>query len=548
MKAFPTRALPALLLLLLAAAVARAATPGAHYFGSAKPPADNILRFNNAAEPEIVDPGLSVGQADGIICRIIWEGLTVSHPSTLEPLPGMAERWEMTPDGLVYTFHLRRAQWSDGHPVTAGDFLYAWRRVLNPVTAARYAGQLYYLRNAEAYNKKRITDPAQVGVAAPDDSTLIVTLEHPTPYFLDLLSFYTFMPVPRWCIEKFGDRWSRPGNVVGNGPFLLTDWKPANYFKFRKNPGYWDAAHVKLDGVVAYSIDDLNTSLNMYKAGMTDWNPSGNLPAQFIPYVRDKADYRSAPYLGSYFYSFNVTDPTLKNVWLRRALAWSIDRESITRDLFKGSRLPLGTITPLGTPGYTAPKPIGLDLAYARECLAKAGYPGGKGCPKLSILFNTSEDHRKIAEVLQAQWKVNLGLDVELSNQEWGSYLKATTTLQYQVARRSWIGDYADANTFLGIMVTGDGNNRTGWSNAAYDSLIALAARTLDHPVRAGYLKEAETILLDECPLLPIYNYTLTELIKPYVRGIEPNALDQHFLKFAWFDRGEASPPGSGTR
>jgi oligopeptide transport system substrate-binding protein len=165
--------------------------------------------------------------ADGIICRILWEGLTVSHPSTLEPLPGMAHRWEMSPDGLVYTFHLRQARWSDGRPVTAGDFLYAWRRVLNPETAARYAGQLYYLRNAEAYNKKRISDPAQVGVAAPDDSTLVVTLEHPTPYFLDLLSFYTFMPVPR-CHVQHGDRWSRPATWAT--AVSADRLKPANYF------------------------------------------------------------------------------------------------------------------------------------------------------------------------------------------------------------------------------------------------------------------------------------------------------------------------------
>lgn len=509
------------------------AADGRRYFGNTTPPAKNVLRYNNGAEPELVDPGLSVGQPDGNICRMLWEGLTVTHPSTLEPLPGVAERWEVSADGLTYTFHLRRTRWTDGTPVTAADFVYSWQRVLTPATTARYASQLYYLKNGEAFNKGRITDPDQVGVTARDDSTLVVTLEHPTPYFIDLVSFYTFMPVPRGAIEKHGDRWSRPGNIVGNGPFLLAEWKPASFFRMEKNPDYWDAANVKLDGVVAYSIDDLNTCLNMYKAGMVDWNPSGYLPAQFIPYVRDKADFRSAPYLGTYFYSFNVTDPVLGNKWLRKALAWSIDRENIARDLFKGARFPRGNLTPQGLPGYDAPPPIGLDLAYARECLAKAGYPEGRGCPTLSILFNTSEDHRKIAEVLQAQWKQNLGIQVELSNQEWGSYLKATTSLQYQIARRSWIGDYADPNTFLGIMAGGDGNNRTGWANAAYDSLLALAARTLDPPLRFGYLREAEAIVLDECPVLPIYNYTLTELIAPYVKGIEANALDQHFLKFA---------------
>lgn len=528
--------------------------PGAHgaaaasaprWFGSLKLPARNVLTWNNGAEPEVVDPGLSVGQPDGNVCRMLWEGLTVDHPKTLEPLPGMAARWETSPDGLTWTFHLRPARWSDGRPVTAGDFVWSWRRVLDPRTAARNAGLLYYLKNGEAFNRGALPDPGQVGAAAPDDSTLVVTLENPTPYWIHLASHPVYMPVPRWAVERFGDRWSRPGNVVGNGPFLLTEWKPNSRFVFRKNPGYWDAANVRLDGAVMYSIDDLATSLNLYKAGVTDWNPSGNLPAQFIPYVSDCADYRNAPFLGLYYYSVNVTDPVLGNRWLRKALAWSIDREAICRDLYKGARLPRGNFTALGFAGYEAPPPIGFDPEYARQCLARAGYPGGRGLKPIEILFNTSEDHRKIAEIVQAMWRRHLGIEVSLVNQEWGSYMKACQQLQYQVARRSWIGDYADPNTFLSTMLTGSGNNRTGWSNATYDSLLDRAARTADPAARMQVLAHAEALLLDECPLIPISNYTLTELIKPWVRGVHANQTDTHFMKFAWIDRGWRAGAGS---
>ncbi len=541
--ALPSRLIPiiGLIAAICACALADRALSGPagskSYFGSTRPPKENILRYNNGAEPEFVDPGLSVGQPDGRICKAMFEGLTENHPKTLEPVPGMAERWELADDGITYTFHLRKTEWSDGRPVTAHDFVYSWRRVLNPLTASRYASLLYYLKNGEAFNKGEITDESAVGVVAADESTLVVTLEYPTPYWIDLTSFYTYRPVPRWCIEQYGNRWTRPENVVVNGAFRLVDWKPNNRFIFDKNPTYWDAANVKLDRIIAYSVDDLNTSINMYKSGMTDWNPSGYLPVQFIPYVRDKADYRAAPYLGSYFYSMNVTDPHLSNKWLRKALTYSIDRVRLCRDLLKDSKIPLGTYAPMGFEGYPAPEGVRYDPDYARECLAKAGYPGGKGLPKLDIIFNTSEDHKKIAEVIQDMWQRELGISVELSNQEWASYLKATTQLNYRIARRSWIGDYADPNTFLATMISGDGNNRTGWSNAEYDALLAEANREQDKAERFRIMARAEAILLEELPIIPIYNYMLTELVKPYVKGLYPTLLDDHPVKDIWIDR-----------
>jgi ABC-type oligopeptide transport system substrate-binding subunit len=507
------------------------------YFGDVSPPSGQVFTFNNAAEPETIDPGKMSGQPDGRVARTIFEGLTTPHPQTLEPLPGQAYRWEVSPDGLTYTFHLRPGlQWTDGVPITARDFEWSWLRVLDPATAARYATLMYVLENGEAFNKSEITDRTRVGVRAVDDSTLVVKLAAPTPYFLHLTQYYTFLPVPRHVIERHGIRWTLPNHIVGNGPFRLTFWRHGDRFEFVRNPSYWDAAHVRLERIVCFPVDDLNTSTNLYKAGVIDWNPSGQVPSQFFPYLRSYADLRTGRYQGTYFYSINTTRKPYDNVWVRRALNLTVDREAIARDLLKGSRDPWGLVAPSGYPEYVPPEPVTYDPERARECLERAGFPGGKGFPKLSILFNTSEDHRRIAEAIQAMWKRELGIEVELANQEWGSYLQATTSLQYDVARRSWIGDYLDPNTFLAMWITGDGNNRTGWSDPHYDALIRDAGNQADPKRRMAMLRDAEALLLADGPVIPIYHYSTVELLKPYVRGLYQTALDTHPLKHVWID------------
>jgi ABC-type oligopeptide transport system substrate-binding subunit len=510
---------------------------GPRYFGNVRPPVDDVLTYNNGAEPERIDPGVISGQPDGRVARAIFEGLTTPNPKTLEPEPGQAYRWETSPDGRTYTFHLRPGlQWSDGSRVTAEDFRWSWIRVLRPETASRYASFLYPVENAEAFNAGQITDERQVGLAAPDESTFVVRLAQPTSYFLFTTQYYTLLPVPRRVIERYGQRWTHPSHVVGNGPFLLESWRQGDRFVFVRNERYWDVANVRLRKVVALSVDDVNTCANLYKAGVVDWNPSGYVPSQYIPYLRQFADYHSGPYHAIYFYSVNVKRKPFDNVWVRRALAYAVDRDAIARDLLKRSREPWGNFTPMGYPGYHHPPGQTFDPERARECLARAGYPGGKGLPKIALLFNTSEDHRRIAEAVQSMWKRHLGIDVELSNQEWGSYLQATVTLQYDVARRSWIGDYLDPNTFLGMMRGGDGNNRTGWANPTYDALLNQAARELDPATRFRILARAEALLLDEAAIIPIYHYSTTELVKPYVRGLYTTSLDTHPLKSVWID------------
>jgi ABC-type oligopeptide transport system substrate-binding subunit len=515
----------------------RTASNEPRYFGDVTPPPENVFTFNNNAEPETTDPGVMSGQPDGRVARCIFEGLVVPDPKTLAPMPGQAYRWDQSENGLTYTFHLRPGLvWSDGTPLTARDFVYSWRRVVRPETASRNASLLYPLLNAEAINKGQLPD-STLGVAAPDDSTVVATLGSPTAYFLFLTQFYTYLPVPRHVVEKHGVRWTRPGNVVGNGPFLLDFWRANDRFEFVRNPRYWDAGAVKLDRIVAYSVDDLNTSTNLYKAGVTDWNTSGSIPAPYLPHMRQFADFRSGDYQGVYFYSINVTRKPLDNVWVRRALEYAVDRESISRDLLKGSRRPWGNIAPSGYPGYEPPPGYTYEPEKAREYLARAGYPGGKGMRKISILFNTSDDHRRVAEAIQQMWKRELHIDVELSNQEWGSYLQATTSLQYDVARRSWIGDYLDPNSFLNLLVSGDGNNRTGFADPRYDALIRAASSEVDPKRRMKLLHDAEALAIEQAVFLPIYHYSTTELVKPYVQGLHQNALDTHPLKRVSIDR-----------
>ena len=526
---------------LALASCANSHPPGARdarWFGSVSPPGANVLRFNNGAEPETIDPGLMSGQPDGRVARILFEGLTTSDPQTLQPQPGQAYRWETSADGLGYTFHLRPGlQWSDGAPVVAGDFVYAWRRVLSPASGSRAASMLYPIANAEAFNKGTIGDSTLVGVQAPDDSTFVVTLSSPTAYFLFLTAYYTFLPVPAAAVARWGAAWTEPGHLVVNGAFTLTRHRQGDRMEFARNERYWDAAHVKLEGIVAYAIDDLNTSTNLYKAGELDWNPSGNIPSPFIPYLRGFADYSTGEYQATYFYSVNTTRKPFDDVHVRRALNLAIDREAIARDLLKGTRRAWGRITPSGYPGYVPPPEVAFAPDSARHELARAGFPGGAGFPRFAILFNTSEDHRRIAEAVQAMWRRELHLPVELENQEFASYMDAATHLRYAVARRSWIGDYLDPNTFLEPLRTGDGNNRTGWSDPRYDDLLRAAARELDPARRLALLSQAEARALDAAVFLPIYHYRTHELVKPYVHGIFHTALDVHPLTRVWIDR-----------
>ena len=496
---------------------------------------DQILHLGNGTEPQDLDPHIVTGVPEHHLITALLEGLVGLDPKDLRPVPGGAERWETSADGTVYTFYLRKnAKWSNGDPVTAHDFLNSFKRILTPSLASEYAYMLYVAKNAEAYNTGKLADFSEVGFKVLDDHTLQVQLNNPTPYFLSLLNHYSWYPVHLPTVEKHGpvhergNRWTRPENFVGNGPFILDKWRENQIIIVKKSPTYWNADIVRLKEIHFYPIDSDDTEERAFRSGQLHVTQTVPLPKIDV-YKREKPDLlRIDTYLGCYYYRVNVTKPPLDNKEVRRALAMAIDRENIVKHITKAGQIPAHHFTPPGTAGYTAEARIPMDVDAAKKLLAEAGYPDGKGLPTIEILYNTSEGHKVIAEAIQQMWKKNLNIDVQLVNQEWKVYLDSQKQLNYQICRAGWIGDYPDPNSFLDMWLTGGGNNQTGWSNSEYDQLIREASRAADPQKRMEIFQKAEAILLDEAPVIPIYFYTRNFLIQPSVKGWHPNILDHH--------------------
>ncbi len=496
---------------------------------------EQAFRISNMVEPESLDPAVVTGVPEHRILSNLFEGLTTTDPKDLSPRPGMASSWTVSKDGLKYTFTLRDATWTDGRPVTSQDFVFAWERVLNPKTGAKYAQQLFHLKNGEAYNRGRLTDFGQVGVRALDSKTLQVTLTSPTAYFLDLTGFYTLYPVPRWAIEAHGKDWVKPGRIVSNGPFKLASWVPQQELVLEKNPRYWDAGSVKLQKAVFLPTDDANTAYKQFLAGDSDWVPT--VPAAMIEAAKRRPEYYTSPYLGTYYLRFNVTRPPVSDVRVRKALSLAVDRESLTKFVTKAGEVPHSGFVPAGLRGYENPRGLGFDPASARRLLAEAGYPGGKGFPATELLYNTNDLHRVITQAVQQMWKDQLGIQVDLVNVEWKVYLAKQSALDYQISRSGWIGDYVDPSTFLEMWKTGGGNNQTGWTSKRFDDLMDHAARLINATDRMRAMQAAEAILLDEAPVLPLFTYVNKGMLSPKVRGWYPNILDQHPLKYISLER-----------
>ena len=521
------------------------------YFGKVEPPAQNEFRYNNGAEPEYLDPALMVADTDWRIAEMLFEGLAGKDPETGQARPAVAERWDVSEDRLVYTFHLRSdAIWTDGRPVTAHDFVYAWIRVLDPKTASRYASPLYLIENAEAFNQGKLTDPSHVGLRALDDHTLEVRLNAPASYFVHVTTNPMFYPAPRWAVEKYGTEWTRPEHIVGNGPFRLVEHRIHDRIVTERNPRYWNARTVRLNRVVAYAIDDYYTSANMYESGRIDWIPSGYFPSEYFPYMRGRFhDYESKPYLSIYYYAFNVTRKPLDNVLVRKALTMAVDRKAITDELLRGGQIPGTNFVALGLPGYQSPPGWEFNPEEGARLLAQAGYPNGQGFPDIELRYNTSDLHKKVAEAIQQMWAKHLNIHIRLHTEEWASFLKTRHNLEHDIARDGWIADYPDPSAFADLMESTNENNDTGWKNAEYDRLLNQSRRETDTSKRYEILEQAEAILLREAPVLPIFTYASNTLIKPYVRGIHSTPQDTHPLAEVCIDRRwrERSDPAEGT-
>jgi oligopeptide transport system substrate-binding protein len=509
---------------------------------------DQVLQWANLGEPQDLDPHTVSGVSEQHIIDSLFEGLVMSDPRDLHPVPGVAEKWEVSEDGRIYTFHLRpQARWSNGERVTARDFVRSYKRMLAPSLGSEYAYMLYVAKNAEDYNKGKITDFEQVGFKALDEGTLRVELNSPTPYFLSLLSHYSWFPVPVSTIEKYGptdergNTWTKPGHFVGNGPFALVEWKIYSVVAVRKSPTYWDAARVRLNGIRFYPIDSLDAEERAFRAGQLHLTYDVPLP-KIDGYRRDHPNLLFlAPYLGTYIYRLNTTRPVLSDKRVRRALSMSVDRESIARQIMRGGEQAAYCFTPPNTAGYTCSSMVPYDIPAARKLLAEAGFPDGRGFPQFDILFNTLESHKAIAEAIQQMWKKNLNIDVRLASQEWKVYIDTQRSMKYDIARYGWIGDYVDPNSFLDMFLTGGGNNETGWSNPEYDHWIREAGKTADMKRRFECFQKAEAILLDESPIIPIYQYTRSYLLSPSVKGWYPNLLDVHPHKYIYLDPGEGA-------
>jgi oligopeptide transport system substrate-binding protein len=728
-------------------------------FGRFRARDGQVLFFNNFAEPEYLDPALLTGHPDAFVARQLFEGLVESHPRTLAPEPGVAERWEVSADGRRVLFHLREhARWSDGTRVTAHDFVYSWERVLRPSTAARYAYQLYPVEGARLYNQGRImrvlgeqvrprrppfvvfgqggarttptlesfalgatvrlvasnlrmakerttlpllaspdasadpvatldpstiavvlarrvppgaddqpgapapeawvqlrqpsgrragwtretdvrdafpsvdmrrvegerrgersalragpevstdivafaededevevlerkgpmqrvrhvvtgltgwvhedvlddavgdrnwffvevmrgqqegglegaalrgwlpardltADASVLGLRAPDRRRLEVTLEAPTPYFVSLCSLPTLRPVPQRLVERQGRSWTRPEHIVTNGPFHLAFHRPRDRMELIRSASYHGRDAVALDRAVVYAVEDEHTSVNMYRAGYLDASLSAKLPVELVPQLRRRSDYVSSPYFATYFIKLNTTQAPLNDVRVRRALNLAVDKTLLCDRLLRGGQTPATHLVPPGLPGYPVIEGEAHDPELARKLLAEAGFPGGQGFPTLTYLYNTSEHHRVVAEYLQRQWVDELGIELRLTNQEWKTYLQRLHSMDYDVCKSGWIGDYLDPNTFLDLFVTGGGNNETGFADPAYDALVTRSQTMPAGEERMAVLAEAERRVGRAMPIVPLYYFVNNFLRAPEVEGYHSNLLDEHTLK-----------------
>jgi oligopeptide transport system substrate-binding protein len=490
----------------------------------------------NGAEPATIDPAKISGQPEGRIANCLFEGLARYNVNG-QSEPGLAERWEISPDGRTYTFHLRDAKWSNNDPVTADDFVWSWLRVLKEPDA-EYRYQMYYLRGGEEFAKaldaQKQPDASKIGLRAADSKTLIVELKNPTPYFIDLCAFYTFFPVHRASVEaaeKDGVSWLRSGRLVGTGAFVLKEWRLNDRIRVEKNPLYWDAANVKVKTLDALPVNNPNTAFNFYHSGVADLMLDKSLvPSSLVGELKKRPDYHATPILATYFMRFNVTKKPFDDPRVRRAFSMVVDKPLLTEKITQAGEVAADAFVPPGTAGYTPPQGLKRDLDAARKLLAEAGYPGGKDFPLVRYLYtNRSDIDDKIAVEMQAMFKNELGVSINLSKQEWSVYLGSLHKKDYDFCRSSWVGDYQDPNTFLDMWLTDGGNNETGWSNKRYDELIAQAGAETEQKKRFEIFREAESLLLQEAPICPLFNYVVIMFYDDKkLGGVQGNLTDEH--------------------
>ncbi len=503
---------------------------------------EKSLRYSVGAEPQTLDPRKSTGLPEATIQAQIFEGLTALSSTDL-PVPAASERWTISPDGKTYIFSLRsNGRWSNGDPVTAHDFYYAWTTALSPALASEYAYQLYYIKNGEAFNKGDVPVEA-LGIKVINDLTLEVTLEYPTAYFLSLVSFHTYYPVHKKIVETNPNWATDPKTVVGNGPFVLTNWIHNSKLEFAKNNFYYDINKVKLDKLEFIITESAATELALFENNQLDIGD--NPPPNEFPRLMKENKLTISPYLGTYFFSFNVTKAPFDDVRVRKAFSMAIDRESIIQNITKGQQRPALAWVPYGLPDSNPSQDFretggnylkNNDIPTARKFMTEAGYPEGRGFPEVTLIYNTNEMHKAIAEAVQEMWKKNLGVSITLTNQEWKVFLDNRHKGFYQIARHGWIGDYADPMTFIDMFMSDSGNNDAQYKNPAYDKLVKVAKLSNDPAERMTAMHDAEKILFEDAVIAPVYFYTRLMMVKPNIKGYSRSVLGTLNFKEAYIE------------
>jgi oligopeptide transport system substrate-binding protein len=482
----------------------------------------DTFRMNLGTEPPTLDWNLATDSASFDVIANIMEGLT-EYDRELKPVPALASSWQV--QGKKIIFKLRDdVLWSDGRRVRASDFEYSWKRLLNPATAAEYAYFLYDIEGAQEYNTGMTKDPDSVGVKALDETTLEVRLKHPVPYFPSITTFMVTFPMRKDLVEKYSSKWTDPENLVTNGPFRIASWKHEDELVLVANERYF-GTKPKLKKVMLLIINEASTALSLYERGDLDMADGRSIPASDIPRLRSRPDYHSMPVLRNNYYGFNISKPPFDDLRVRKAFAKAIPREIIPRVL-KGGEIPTTSWVPPGMMGYEPGIGLKFDPEGARRLLAEAGYPGGKDFPAVTAYYNTDENNRLVAETLQALWKENLNVGVELANMEWKVFLKMLNTDPPQLYRLGWAADYPDPDNFLNLFTSTSGNNHTGWADGNYDQIIAQAARANNPEARQALYRRAQELLLEEAvAIVPLYITSRSILIRPHVKGFWQNRM-----------------------
>ncbi len=486
------------------------------------------FRFVITAEPPSLDWSLATDNVSQDILVNIMEGL-IQFDKDLNIKPALAETWEISPDGKKYTFYLRKnAVWTDGKPITATDFIYSWKRLLDPKTASDYAYFLFDIKNAKEFNSGKLTDFDQVGVHATDDHTFVVELWHPASYFINIPHFWVTFPMRKDVVEAHGDHWTEPNHIVTCGPFKLKEWKHDYKVTLEPNASYYDKIP-QIDLVTAYVINEDSTALSLYETGKIEL--IRRIPPLLIAKYKSSSDYRSAPFLRGYYYGFNVTKKPFHEPKVRQAFAMSVDRKQIP-EILQGNQIPSASWIPKGMMSHN--DQIGLEFKpeKAKSLLAEAGYSTTHPLTDVRMVYDTRDDNKIIAEFLQSQWKQHLNVNVTIENQEWKVHIKQLETDSPQLWRLGWGADFPDPDNFMNLFTSYSGNNHTQWKSKEYDQLIEEAAKTLDFRTRTLLYDRAQRLLTEiDVPLIPLFNESQNQLVKPYVQGYDLNAMGQTILK-----------------